>query len=70
MVKKLIGTLGLEPERVRLEWVSAAEGVKFADTVRNFVATVKELGPNPLKQDVLARKKNPYGVKEASGCKA
>lgn len=49
MVKKLIETLGLEPERVRLEWVSAAEGVKFAETVRDFVDTVKKLGPNPLK---------------------
>ena len=68
MVKKLIETLGLEPERVRLEWVSAAEGVKFAETIRDFVATVKALGPNPLKQDVLAKNKNLYGAKEASGC--
>lgn len=50
MVRKLIETLGLEPERVRLEWVSAAEGVKFAETIRDFVATVKGLGPNPLKK--------------------
>ena len=68
MVKKLIETLGLEPERVRLEWVSAAEGVKFAETIREFVATVKELGPNPLKQDRFVTRKNPCGVQERSGC--
>jgi coenzyme F420-reducing hydrogenase delta subunit len=48
MVKKLVEAIGLEPERVRLEWISAAEGVKFADTVRDFVDSIKELGPNPL----------------------
>ena len=68
MVKKLIETLGLEPERVRLEWVSAAEGVKFAETVREFVATVKELGPNPLKNDRFVRNKNPYTIANSDRC--
>ena len=48
-VKKLLDTVGIEPDRVRLEWVSASEGIRFADTVRDFTETIKKLGPNPLK---------------------
>jgi F420-non-reducing hydrogenase iron-sulfur subunit len=48
MLKRLMAQLGIEPERLRLEWISAAEGEKFAWVVREFVADVKRLGPNPL----------------------
>lgn len=48
-VKRLLDTVGIEPDRVRLEWVSASEGIRFADTVREFTETIKKLGPNPLK---------------------
>lgn len=48
-VKHLLRNIGLEPERVRLEWISAAEGAKFADTVDDFTKTIKRLGPNPLR---------------------
>jgi len=49
MLKKLLEILGLEPERVRLEWISASEGTIFAETVRDFTETIKRLGPNPLR---------------------
>jgi len=48
MVKKLIALTGLEHERVRLEWVSASEGARFADIVRDFTNQIKALGPSPL----------------------
>jgi len=48
MLKKLTGILGLEPERIRLEWISASEGTRFAETIRDFTETVRQLGPNPL----------------------
>lgn len=48
-IKRLLDTVGIEPDRVRLEWVSASEGIRFADTVREFTETIKKLGPNPLK---------------------
>ena len=48
MLKKLTGILGLEPERIRLEWISASEGMKFAETIRNFTEAIRQLGPNPL----------------------
>jgi F420-non-reducing hydrogenase iron-sulfur subunit len=44
---------GYEPERLRLEWISAAEGIKFAETVREFTDKIRELGPAPEMQAVL-----------------
>jgi len=40
---------GLEPERFRLEWVSASEGDKFAKVVTEMVDQLKKLGPSPYK---------------------
>lgn len=40
---------GIEPERFRLEWVSAAEGPRFAQVVGEFTEQVRMLGPNPNK---------------------
>ena len=49
LLKKIVEDFGLEPERVRLEWISASEGEKFASTVESFVNDVRKLGPNPIK---------------------
>jgi F420-non-reducing hydrogenase iron-sulfur subunit len=46
----MLEDMGLEPERFRLEWISASEGNKFANTVREMVKTLKELGPSPYKE--------------------
>ncbi len=48
MVKKLMEQLGIEPERLRLEWISAAEGEKFAKTIREMTEDLKKLGPSPV----------------------
>ena len=48
LLKKMLDQFGIEGERVRLEWVSASEGSKFAEVVNDFTQTVKELGPNPF----------------------
>lgn len=50
LVKRLLGDLGIEPERLRLEWISASEGIRFAEVVTEFTSQIKELGPNPLKE--------------------
>ena len=50
LLKKVLKEFGFEPERVRLEWVSASEGDKFATVVRDMVKEIKELGPNPLRK--------------------
>jgi len=48
MLKRLIAQTGLEPERLRLEWVSASEGARFAELVKEFTAHITELGQTPL----------------------
>ncbi len=44
----LLDMIGLGAERLRAEWLSAAEGEKFAATMNEFVKQIKTLGPNPL----------------------
>jgi F420-non-reducing hydrogenase iron-sulfur subunit len=48
MAHRLIGLLGIESERLRLEWISAAEGARFAEVIRDFSEQVRRLGANPL----------------------
>ncbi len=45
MLGKLLEQLGIERERVRLEWVSASEGNKFVSIVNEMTTQLKELGP-------------------------
>ncbi len=44
-VQKIVSLLGINPQRIRLEWVSAAEGIKFATVVTEFTETLQDLGP-------------------------
>jgi len=48
-LKRVLEDLGVESERVRLEWISGSEGKKFADVITEMDAKIRELGPNPLK---------------------
>jgi F420-non-reducing hydrogenase iron-sulfur subunit len=48
LLKKLLEELGIDPRRVRFEYVSASEGQKFASVITEFVDEMKKLGPNPL----------------------
>ena len=48
LLKKMMKQLGIEEERVRLEWVSASEGAKFAEVTNNFTQTIRNLGPSSL----------------------
>jgi F420-non-reducing hydrogenase iron-sulfur subunit len=45
LLKKMLKQLGIEEERVRLEWVSASEGAKFAEVTSDFTQAIKNLGP-------------------------
>ncbi len=47
MVKKLLKLIELD-DRVFLDWVSAAEGVRFAKIISEFIGHIKKLGPSPL----------------------
>lgn len=48
--KPLLGTIGIGQDRLRLEWISASEGSKVAETVKSFTQTIKELGPSPIRR--------------------
>jgi F420-non-reducing hydrogenase iron-sulfur subunit len=43
--KKLLEYIGLNPERLKLEWVSAGEGIRFANMMNEFGPRIKKLGP-------------------------
>lgn len=43
--KKLLQHIGLNPARLRLEWVSAGEGIRFAHIMNEFVPMIEKLGP-------------------------
>jgi F420-non-reducing hydrogenase iron-sulfur subunit len=48
--KKLLETLGINPNRLRLEWVSASEGAKFAAVIKDFTESLAQLGENEFKE--------------------
>jgi coenzyme F420-reducing hydrogenase delta subunit len=48
VLRQLFDTLGIEQDRFQVSWVSAAEGAKFAATIRQVVEDVRRIGPNRL----------------------
>lgn len=48
IVERLLETMGVEPGRFRLEWISASEGDRFSKLATEFTDQLKALGPNPL----------------------
>ena len=45
LLKKMLSQFGIEEGRVRLEWVSASEGDRFANIVNEMTEQVRQLGP-------------------------
>jgi F420-non-reducing hydrogenase iron-sulfur subunit len=41
----MLPQFGIEPERVRLEWISASEGERLRDVVNEFTEQIRRLGP-------------------------
>ena len=46
-IELMLEDFGVEPERFRLEWVSASEGPRFAQVMRDMSEQVRSLGPSP-----------------------
>ena len=53
VLKRVVESLGLESERLRLTWISASEGAKFRETVTEFTEDIRTLGPNPTSRETL-----------------
>ena len=45
ILKNLLEYMGIDPRRVRLAWISASEGNKFAEVVNELTEDIKKLGP-------------------------
>ncbi|MFQ9547220.1 MAG: hydrogenase iron-sulfur subunit [Lachnospiraceae bacterium] len=52
----MLDYLGIEKERARVEWVSAAEGARFASVMNDFVDTITKLGENRKLRDLRCEK--------------
>ena len=50
MTRKLVKILGIDTGRLRLEWISSAEGTRFAEVAKEFTEQIKSLGPSNLKK--------------------
>jgi len=45
LLKKMLTQFGVENERVRLDWVSASEGERYASIINEMTEKIKALGP-------------------------
>ena len=51
LMRRMLEYMGIHPDRFRMSWVSASEGAKWAEVVREVTAAVKVLGPNDIKRE-------------------
>ena len=54
LLKRMLQDLGIAPERVRLEWISAAEGARVKSVINEMTAQIKVLGPLDLPEKFLS----------------
>lgn len=52
LLQKYIKQMGIQPERLRLEWISASEGLEFSQLVNEFSETIRALEPSPVKESI------------------
>jgi F420-non-reducing hydrogenase iron-sulfur subunit len=50
VLQEYVKQMGFDPHRVRLEHISASEGAELTEIVKEYVAELKEIGPNPVKE--------------------
>jgi F420-non-reducing hydrogenase iron-sulfur subunit len=56
-LEKIAKTIGVNPERLRMEFCSSAEGAKFQKVATEFDEEIRKLGPSPLRPKSHAQKK-------------
>jgi F420-non-reducing hydrogenase iron-sulfur subunit len=55
MIRKVMEKIGIEQDRLLLDWVSAAEGIRFGEVVTGFINRIHDLGPIDRKGDFTDR---------------
>ena len=53
LVHRLLEQFGIDPTRLRLEWISAGEGTRFAEVMADFTGQIRKLGPSAVKLDLI-----------------
>lgn len=52
LLEKFIAQMGIEKERLRLEWISASEGKQFAELVNKMTLDILNIGPSKIKNSL------------------
>ncbi len=60
----MLDYLGIERDRTRVEWVSAAEGAKFSRVMNEFAEKINELGENKRLEDLRCKNQNQQCLKK------
>jgi len=55
LTRKLLNMAGIDSERLLLDWVSAGEGERFSQVVRQFIEKIRSVGPFPLDQEMKGK---------------
>jgi len=53
LMRRLLDYMGVDSRRLRVEWVSASEGERFAEVVREYTDELKKMGPLDLKNQMM-----------------
>ncbi len=52
-MKEVFKSIGLDDERIKLKWISASEGKKFAEFSNEFTEKIISLGENNIKKEIF-----------------
>jgi F420-non-reducing hydrogenase iron-sulfur subunit len=53
LLREILSQFGFKDERLRLTWIGASDGIRFAETIHEMVAQIKTLGPNSAKATMV-----------------
>jgi F420-non-reducing hydrogenase iron-sulfur subunit len=53
LLNKVFEEFGLDAKRIRLSWISASEGKKFADVIKEYTDEIQKSGPNSVKKEIF-----------------
>ncbi len=53
LLKEILPRFGIAPERLRLTWIGASDGIEFAEVMRELVTQIKDIGPNEARQAMV-----------------
>jgi len=65
LTQRILESLGMDPDRLLTDWVSASEGERFATLVGNFVEKVRDIGPFGSETDIEDLKTRLTAAKDA-----